>query len=412
MFQTNGLKIVICLAAIFLQFCLLGQKKVFNLSASMTSIGVLEDINGNPDSMLNWTFGFLSAEFESAQNVPGPLLEVNIGDTVIITFYNPSMEGHTIHLHGLDVDQVNDGVPHTSFYVLTGDTASYEFVASKAGTYMYHCHVTTPLHFQMGMYGGLIVKNRKMAYNNTGKFSKDHQLFLSEFDRRYHAMNITGIDLRDMRLDYILVNGKTHGQIYRDSSEVLNLAPTDTCLLRLVNASYSIIEAKIQNQISSTIIGSDGRSIPVPIDTNVIQLYPGERYGVLLNTDEVIDSTAIELTYINMRTGKRDLVEYVPVNEYNFKRPIKNIEEPSDTTVKYVSSPSLTEHAFIYPNPAFDIITYPSGKENEEYQITEVGGRIFTQGVLNAKRTILVSDLPSGLYLFKSLNFVSLFIKE
>ncbi len=379
----------------------------------MNTIGVLEDANGQPDSMLNWTFGYFNTEIDKQHDVPGPLVEVNLGDTVVIEFYNPSPEGHTIHLHGLDVDQRNDGVPSTSFFVLTGDTASYEFIATKAGTFMYHCHVTTPLHFQMGMYGALIVKNGNSTYNNYGKFNNEHLLFLSEFDRRYHAMDITGIDLRDMRLDYILVNGKTHGQIYRDSNEVLSLKPGDTCLLRVVNATYSINRLTIPNEINCKIIGSDGRKIPADIVTNTIDVYPGERYGLLLTTANVIDSAAIEICYLNMRTQKGTKTEYIPINEYAFVAPPekKNIED-NDTVKTDITSRIGIKPLLVYPNPTMRFIIIEDFEQETKFSILDLNGKCWLKGELGKSKRLDLGALPDGIYILSTSHQNTLILKE
>ena len=42
--------------------------------------------------------------------------------------------------------------------VKPGETRTYEFVADPAGTHMYHCHVNSPQHIDMGMVGALIVE--------------------------------------------------------------------------------------------------------------------------------------------------------------------------------------------------------------------------------------------------------------
>ena len=85
------------------------------------------------------------------------------GESVQLNFTNPSPESHH-HLHGLDVDQANDGVPGTSFLVTTGDDATYSFDADYPGTFLYHCHVTTTLHLTMGMYGMVLVTRPDLPY--------------------------------------------------------------------------------------------------------------------------------------------------------------------------------------------------------------------------------------------------------
>src|SRR5690606_21334631 len=100
-----------------------------------------------------YIWGYTLSPVQGTATLPGPPIEVNEGDRVRSTLTNlgPSREAvqefpHTVHLHGLDVSQANDGVPETSGSVRVGESLAYEFVATDAGTYWYHCHVDTVEH--------------------------------------------------------------------------------------------------------------------------------------------------------------------------------------------------------------------------------------------------------------------------
>jgi len=106
--------------------------------------------------------------------LPAPVIHARVGDTVVIRLKNLGVtdprapnDPHTVHLHGLDVNTANDGVPETSVAAIpandpqagAGNVVVYQFIPNTAGTYMYHCHQEADIHVQMGMYGALVVYN-------------------------------------------------------------------------------------------------------------------------------------------------------------------------------------------------------------------------------------------------------------
>ena len=155
---------------------------------------------------------------------------------------------HSIHLHGLDVDAANDGVPETSVGAIpanlcrrhnrstiaratpapgAGNVVVYMFSPKYPGTTMYHCHQEADIHVQMGMYGALVVytaddkNNAKSAYNKGGpgsgfggtlwgwKYDKDYVLLESEIGSAQHVSEEISGDYNpvDYHPEYWFLNG-------------------------------------------------------------------------------------------------------------------------------------------------------------------------------------------------------------
>lgn len=92
--------------------------------------------------------------------VPGPELTATVGDVVEVTLRNRNIErGVTVHWHGYDVPNSQDGVPGvTQAAVLPGQEFVYRFRADQVGTYWYHTHSVSDVGVRMGLYGVLLVR--------------------------------------------------------------------------------------------------------------------------------------------------------------------------------------------------------------------------------------------------------------
>ncbi|OGO28264.1 MAG: hypothetical protein A2136_00320 [Chloroflexi bacterium RBG_16_54_11] len=170
------------------------------------------------------------AAFAGNAQFPAPIIYASVGDVVVINLKNLGVaanpnapnDPHSIHLHGLDVDAANDGVPETSVGAVpanlcddsstadpttscttpapgAGNVIVYMFTPMNPGTYMYHCHQEADIHVNMGMYGALVVYNPTDPAALTGpgmaaggnlwgfQYDKDYVMLLSEVDIRGHA---------------------------------------------------------------------------------------------------------------------------------------------------------------------------------------------------------------------------------
>jgi FtsP/CotA-like multicopper oxidase with cupredoxin domain len=102
---------------------------------------------------------------EPRRAYPSPLIRTVQGQ-VVHARVGASVNTHTIHWHGIEPTAANDGVGKHSFEI--NGNFVYQFQTNEAGTYFYHCHKNTTLHFHMGLWGGFVVdpKNPNITEDN------------------------------------------------------------------------------------------------------------------------------------------------------------------------------------------------------------------------------------------------------
>jgi FtsP/CotA-like multicopper oxidase with cupredoxin domain len=91
---------------------------------------------------------------------PGPELRVRQGDLVEVSLANEDVEpGVTIHWHGVDVPNAEDGVAGvTQDAVAPGERHAYRFRAEQVGTFWYHTHQASSKEVRRGLYGTLVIE--------------------------------------------------------------------------------------------------------------------------------------------------------------------------------------------------------------------------------------------------------------
>jgi FtsP/CotA-like multicopper oxidase with cupredoxin domain len=247
-----------------------------------------------PDGNQMYIWGYSLENKKGTAVYPAPTIEVEEGDNVEVTLTNlgPSKPGilpvaHTIHFHGLDTDQRNDGVPHTQPPVLVGETFTYQFKASHAGTYFYHCHVDTVEHLQMGMTGVFIVKAHggvKQAWTSGPSYDKEVVYHLNEIDKSWHdaVEQRKAYDRTEFKPKYWTINSEF--QSTKASSSISVLAG-ETVLIRLINSGYEKHTFHMDGR-TFKVIATDGRPLKKAIDKQSITLASAERYDILVTFDK------------------------------------------------------------------------------------------------------------------------------
>src|SRR5215210_723463 len=91
---------------------------------------------------------------------PGPELRVRQGDLVEVTLRNEDVaQGVTIHWHGADVPNAEDGVAVvTQDDVPPGERFVYRFRAEQVGTFWYHSHQVSSKEVRRGLFGAFVIE--------------------------------------------------------------------------------------------------------------------------------------------------------------------------------------------------------------------------------------------------------------
>jgi FtsP/CotA-like multicopper oxidase with cupredoxin domain len=213
---------------------------------------------------------------------PAALLRARAGQVVHARIAGASKGEHTIHWHGIEPSPMNDGVGKHSFEIK--DVYTYQFQPRDPGFFFYHCHVNTPLHFEMGLFGALIVDPERgqgwvAAHNppdHVVRYDVEAVWVITAHDSRWHLLGnshgqmhdddpndpasftSTGI-LNDWRPDVFTISGAVaRGTTpITDPRAAVSARVGQTVLLRVLNAAYAIADISIG--APATVIAQDGR---------------------------------------------------------------------------------------------------------------------------------------------------------
>ncbi len=224
--------------------------------------------------------------------LPSSPIRVKEGQ-IVHTHLTTMMAPHTIHHHGIEPDTFNDGVGHYSFDV--DGSYTYQWRASQAGTYFYHCHLNTVLHAEMGMYGALIIDppgGPGTAFTGGPSYDVEAIWAVDDIDMAWHCLPwdaaLCGGDARlnDFNPDLFCINGLGEDLTETDSSVAITAAAGESILLRYIMAGYVPQRVNFPAGLGDVyIIAEDGRPLPqaqlVPVGGSVL-MTPAERYEFLI----------------------------------------------------------------------------------------------------------------------------------
>ncbi len=219
------------LAALVLAFVLAGPGRamIMTVKGPTFNLTATDDFIQTPDGGAYYMFGYANSGGGgmgmgmgmARMSYPGPTLDVNEGDFVTVNLINNLTVPVSIVFPG----QTGVMAMGDSNGLLTaeadpnGGMATYTFVASHPGTYLYHSGTNPELQIEMGLLGALIVRpagqpeGENWAYNHADSAYDYETLFLlTEIDPVIHDLAACGmwdqIDLTEYWPVYWFINGR------------------------------------------------------------------------------------------------------------------------------------------------------------------------------------------------------------
>ena len=225
--------------------------------------------------------------FGFAGQVPGPLLEAEVGDTLVVELTNRLDQPTTIHWHGLRLPAPMDGTEAVQRAVAPGESFEYRFVLPDAATLWYHSHVNETEQVERGLYGALVVRGsdepavdgEQVLIFDDLKLRADGDVALFGDEHEHHA---------GREGDVRLVNGRQEPELEISAGQIERW--------RIVNAANSRYVRLSLGGRPFSVIGTDGGLIGESRELTEVLVTPGERVDLAVgpfDEGELLDVMAL-----------------------------------------------------------------------------------------------------------------------
>ncbi|KAK9464589.1 Cupredoxin [Lipomyces arxii] len=299
--------------------------KNWNSSAPLTTRVynfTVSEVSGWPDGY-NRSLTVVNGKF------PGPLIEANMGDRLVVNVVNQGLNPTTIHFHGLYQNSTNfmDGVTAiTQCAIPPGGSFTYNFtLENQYGTYWYHSHYGT--QYMDGVVGPLVIHSQEEDDLIGHMYDYDQVVLISDW---YHNVAETylpeylapGNENVEPVPDNGLINGGAHFDCSKtsdavcfqnDSSRtVFNLERDSIYRFRVINTgAFAEIDFSIDDH-EMTLIEGDGTLI-APTMLHKIRVAVAQRYSILIKTNVLTTDAPSEIFWMRAELNQFCFAETNPV---------------------------------------------------------------------------------------------------
>ncbi|KAI0876870.1 multicopper oxidase-domain-containing protein [Hypoxylon argillaceum] len=230
---------------------------------------------------------------------PGPLIEMNEGDVIIVKLQNKASNATALHWHGIFQNGTSwmDGAAGvTQCPIAPGHSYQYKFnVTGQSGTYFYHGH--QGVQALDGLVGPMVVHSRREAGN---PYSSDRVILLQDwwYDPASGLMrDVLSPGVEDTPIpNTALMNGVNQAvcsdhpsrkctEVKAASLPQLNVASGEKHKIRFINVGgFAWFQVAVDDHYDLNVVEVDG-TIVEPTQSWSLVISPGQRYSAVLKAD-------------------------------------------------------------------------------------------------------------------------------
>lgn len=232
---------------------------------------------------------------------PGPMIEANEGDTIVVNVQNEAVNATSIHWHGIfqnGTSHMDGAVGSTTCPIAPGHTFTYEFTVQQSGSYFWHSH--QGVQSSDGMHGPLIIHGRDERAQQRLQYKTDRVVLLAD---HYHDLSSAllwqYLKPDEENAEPVPVGGLINGRSSRNCEDFpgrtcdnrtsnvgtprLSLERDESHRLRLINVG-ALAEFQVQiDEHQLAVVEVDGTDIE-PSIYHRVNINPAQRYSVVVNT--------------------------------------------------------------------------------------------------------------------------------
>lgn len=290
--------------------------KSFDLTAEEKELDI-----GNGKKVQAWTFN---------GTAPGPEIRVQEGDRVVVHVTNLLQGGVSIHWHGVELPNAEDGVAGvTQDAIPVNGDYTYNFIAKQPGTYWYHSHQESEKQTGKGLYGTLIVEPKQQE----NIYARDIVSVLHQWDDSTYTLDGTSV-----------------GQHY-------DAKPGEMVRLRLINSGDSTYHMALVGS-PFKIIAMDAHDInkPTSMDGIPFAIGSGQRFDIAFTMPE---HGAVQLVNVDTSRKTSNIVKKL------FFTPSSAAKNQALKATFGDGEVPAVDLTMLSKNPLFDMNTYGSPVTND-----------------------------------------------